>query len=79
VADAFDAMTSSRSYRMALTQQFALEELRENSGSQFHPDVVNALEKALVKLGLRYGSVDVDSDELARRLAEHQDLIRGRS
>jgi HD-GYP domain-containing protein (c-di-GMP phosphodiesterase class II) len=70
VADAFDAMTSTRSYRMALTQDFALDELRRNAGSQFHPDVIDALERALAKVGEKYGSHQVDDEELARRLAE---------
>lgn len=43
VADAFDAMTSTRSYRKALSQETAFEELRKNSGKQFHPRVVDAL------------------------------------
>ena len=43
VADAYDAMTSTRSYRRALTQDIAFAELRKNSGRQFHPRVVDAL------------------------------------
>ena len=43
VADAFDAMTSTRSYRRALPQETAFDELRKNSGKQFHPRVVEAL------------------------------------
>jgi hypothetical protein len=43
VADAFDAMTSTRSYRKALPQATAFDELRKNSGKQFHPRVVEAL------------------------------------
>ncbi len=43
VADAFDAMTSTRSYRRALSQDTAFDELRKNSGKQFHPRVVEAL------------------------------------
>jgi hypothetical protein len=43
VADAFDAMTSTRSYRKALPQEIAFDELRRNSGKQFHPRVVDAL------------------------------------
>lgn len=43
VADAFDAMTSTRSYRRALPQETAFMELRANSGKQFHPRVVDAL------------------------------------
>ena len=42
VADSFDAMTSARPYRPALTTEEALEELRDKSGSQFHPLVAKA-------------------------------------
>jgi hypothetical protein len=70
VADAFDAMTSTRSYRMALTQSFALDELRRNAGAQFDPLVIDALEQALVEVGETYGSSHLDNEELARRLAE---------
>ncbi len=40
VADAFDAMTTDRPYRKALSIQKAIEELEHNSGSQFDPVVV---------------------------------------
>lgn len=42
VADAFDAMTTSRIYKARLSVQDAMEELNAKSGSQFHPDVVSA-------------------------------------
>lgn len=42
VADAFDAMNSSRAYRQALPFPVCLKELQENSGSQFDPQVVEA-------------------------------------
>lgn len=42
VADAFDAMTSDRPYRKALSVQAALVELRSNAGAQFDPDMVDA-------------------------------------
>ncbi len=78
VADAFDAMTSARSYRMALSQQYALGELRRNSGAQFHPDVVDAFEKGLVKTGRSWGAPHVNDEEMARRLAEEPELtLRG--
>jgi HD-GYP domain-containing protein (c-di-GMP phosphodiesterase class II) len=41
--DAYNAMTTDRSYRKALPQAEAVAELRRASGSQFHPDVVDAL------------------------------------
>jgi HD-GYP domain-containing protein (c-di-GMP phosphodiesterase class II) len=77
-ADAFDAMTSARSYRMALSQQYAISELRRNAGAQFHPDVVDAFERALNKTGRRWGAPHVNDEEMARRLAEEPELtLRG--
>jgi HD-GYP domain-containing protein (c-di-GMP phosphodiesterase class II) len=40
VADAFDAMTSKRAYQPALPVDFAVHEIRKNSGTQFDPAVV---------------------------------------
>ncbi len=40
VADAYDAMTSNRSYRKALSQEEAIERLKKASASQFNPQVV---------------------------------------
>lgn len=40
VADAFDAMTSNRSYRAAFTQDEALAELKRNAGYQHDPNIV---------------------------------------
>ena len=37
IADSYDAMTSDRPYRRALTSEEALEEIRKNAGTQFHP------------------------------------------
>ena len=47
VADAFDAMTTNRIYKPRLTTQIAIEELKRNSGTQFHPKVVEAATLAL--------------------------------
>ncbi len=41
VADAYDAMTSNRSYRSSLTKEKAIAELKKNKGLQFHPQVVD--------------------------------------
>lgn len=41
IADAWDAMTSHRSYRHALTVEAAVRELQDGSGGQFDPVMVN--------------------------------------
>jgi len=46
VADAFDAMTSDRPYRASLSSEIAIQELKDNSGTQFDPDIVEAFLKA---------------------------------
>ncbi len=40
VADAFDAMTSTRAYQPALPVEFAVGEIRTHAGTQFDPSVV---------------------------------------
>ncbi|MBK6016775.1 HD-GYP domain-containing protein [Streptomyces sp. MBT53] len=53
VADAFDAMTSTRSYRRARPVPAALAELERCAGAQFDPRMVAALMLALGKYGWR--------------------------
>lgn len=40
VADSYDAMTSNRPYRKAMTAEVALAEIIKNSGTQFDPKIV---------------------------------------
>ena len=42
VVDAWDAMTSDRPYRKALSREQAVEELRKGAGTQFDPRIVEA-------------------------------------
>ena len=42
IADAFDAMTSTRAYREALSVDAACAELAHCAGTQFDPDLVEA-------------------------------------
>jgi HD-GYP domain-containing protein (c-di-GMP phosphodiesterase class II) len=46
VADTFDAMTSDRPYRRALSADDALAEILRQSGKQFDPQIVRAFERA---------------------------------
>ncbi len=43
VADSFDAMTSNRPYRSAMSSEQAIEELCRSAGRHYDPDVVDAL------------------------------------
>jgi putative nucleotidyltransferase with HDIG domain len=63
VADAFDAMTSTRSYRAAMPVSDALAELRRCAGTQFDPVAVEALEDALDAL---------EFDRAAAQLSENK-------
>lgn len=51
VADAFDAMTSPRTFRTAKTVSEALGEISRAGGTQFDPTVINAFMNAADKLG----------------------------
>jgi HD-GYP domain-containing protein (c-di-GMP phosphodiesterase class II) len=47
VADSYDAMTSDRPYRKALSHLDAHAELRKHAGTQFDPVIVAAFERAM--------------------------------
>ncbi|NLO36096.1 MAG: HD-GYP domain-containing protein [Clostridiaceae bacterium] len=50
VADSFDAMTSDRAYRAAMSLEEAIDELQRNAGSQFAPEAVNAFIRGLERM-----------------------------
>ncbi|MFO7819387.1 MAG: HD-GYP domain-containing protein [Halanaerobacter sp.] len=56
VADAWDAMTSTRSYRDPLTKEKALQEIKENKGTQFSPQVVDAFLKIINSQNINKGA-----------------------
>jgi hypothetical protein len=75
VVDTFDAMTSDRPYRAALSWEIAVAELERNSGTQFDPAIVAVFVQlvtsgALKPLGARSGA--------ARELAAASDMVRER-
>jgi len=49
VADAFDAMSSSRSFRDAINLKKIIEVLKENAGTQFDPQIVEVFMKIIEK------------------------------
>jgi HD-GYP domain-containing protein (c-di-GMP phosphodiesterase class II) len=69
VADAFDAITSTRPYREALSAEEACEELRRNAGSQFDPRCVQALLECFESPQI--GAERSESDPAEDSSAEH--------
>ena len=50
VADAYEAMTSDRPYKRAISREEAIEELKKCRGKQFDPDIVDIfIDKVLLK------------------------------
>lgn len=60
VADAYDAMSSNRSYRAALPQQVVREEIVKGAGTQFDPEIARAMQRL----------IDLDVDYEMRERAE---------
>ena len=60
LADAFDAMTSTRPYRIGLPLAFAMQEMVKMRGKQFCPLAVDAFARVLQSTGV------VDATALAR-------------
>ena len=52
VADAYDAMTRDRVYRKAMPREVALQEIQQNAGKQFDPQVVQAFMRIAARGGL---------------------------
>ena len=74
VADAFDSMTSTRSYRRARSVEEALEELDHCRGTQFDPQFVAALSEGLqrttwIPAAVPDDELDVEVDVVPRGVA----------
>ena len=50
IADAYDAMTSDRPYRSAMTREEAIAELRRCAGTQFDPELVEKFIQVLQEI-----------------------------
>ncbi|MGH9816381.1 MAG: HD domain-containing phosphohydrolase [Candidatus Acidiferrales bacterium] len=60
VADTLDAMTTNRPYQSAKDIQFALDRIRQLSGTKFDPEVVRAFEAAIEHGRLRLSATLVE-------------------
>ncbi len=70
-ADAFDAMTTTRSYRSAVTQTAAFDQLRRDDGL-YGSAVVEALIAAIVASDVVYGAPDVGAATEVERLVQER-------
>ena len=62
VTDAFDAMTTTRSYRNALPVATAMNELRRCKGAQFDPQLAEAMLDALAEGKINLDGIDPTSE-----------------
>lgn len=67
VADAFDAMTTTRIYKARKNVQDAIKELQACSGSQFHPEVVKAAVNVLGDMKAPPATSQMPKSELEKR------------
>lgn len=77
VADAFDAMTSTRSYRPGRPVPAAVEELKRCAGTQFDPQMVRALARGLERHGWVSSAVTVTGAEVPGARGEGRDTGSG--
>lgn len=70
LADAFDAITSKRSYKPSKPQSVALSIIKENSGTQFTPVVVDALLKICEEDGR---DLVKEAEEIKQRIYEREE------
>jgi putative nucleotidyltransferase with HDIG domain len=68
VADAFDAMTSERAFRPALSRVAALAEIKLESGTRFDPDIVNIF--------LDMSSEELRSDKNTVLVTDNEETMR---
>ncbi len=64
VADAYDSMTSDRSYREGLSSEEAINRIKQQTGKQFDPNIVNAF-LIIIPQTLK------DLQEFEKKMADH--------
>jgi len=65
IADAFDAITSDRPYRKKKSAEEAVQEIRECSGTQFDPQVVEAFLNAYKKVKINHNFQDKKNSSIS--------------
>lgn len=73
VADAFDAMTSHRTYRQAMDMESALKEINAHRGEQFDPEVVDHFNR--IAASMPHFAFIVAQDVRPTQKIDHDDLM----
>ncbi|SFS71962.1 HD domain-containing protein [Paenibacillus sp. BC26] len=68
IADTFDAITSSRSYRQAASVNFAIERIKEASGTQFDPALIMIIDEVVMSWRRIYKKYNEDLSEFEKLL-----------
>lgn len=68
LSDVYDALTSDRSYRKKLSEEAATAIIRENSGSQFDPEVVTIFMDLI-----RQGKISSSEKEISTGISDRKD------
>ena len=58
VADAFDAMNTTRAYRKKCSDEYIMDEMRNGRGTQFDPEIVDALMRCIEKGTIQFPILD---------------------
>ncbi|WHX30795.1 HD domain-containing phosphohydrolase [Brevibacillus agri] len=69
VADTFDAMTSTRSYRNAMSGKEAYEEIMRCKGTQFDPEIVAIFQRAYLSGAIQVPQPTENSDSIVKEKA----------
>jgi len=78
VADAFDAMTSNRPYRKALSVDESLAEIRRHAGEQFDPVIAASLTRLRDLVSEQLGSGPTPINGQHHAYVGHEDLMHSR-
>lgn len=75
VADAFDGLQGQRSYRKGLTPAVAYQSIRANAGTQFDPEVVQALSEMVAEAYVSRAVSEEDSASLVEEASQAEPVL----
>jgi HD-GYP domain-containing protein (c-di-GMP phosphodiesterase class II) len=75
VADSFDAMTTTRSYRGALSLRAAIQEIERNAGSQFDPVAAKAFLRLIAEGGIEVDGLKISAQRETGSIVAMRDRL----